>query len=262
MKSLLSILLFAAAAVLSGACIVYPAKGNIQFEEGTLEMLIAPQFDPAAPPVKNMEYHGTVFQMDLPGDPYKNHFVMKFWKRKLNTGKISNELRISLWVDGKGQGGPSIPVGSWKKGEFHHIAMVWNKGNMTMFSDGKAVWKGKLNFPASMDPAGIYLLVGSRALWWKKFSKTGREKFLPEESNPICVAAVKISADARTADKFNFKADKLTLLLDDYRKLPAKKGETKPIVISEEGRMQGMIVGRHATDEKGIYLYNKKDAEK
>ncbi|MBO5760293.1 MAG: hypothetical protein J6S53_01985 [Lentisphaeria bacterium] len=260
MKTLVCTFIFVWSLALSAACIVYPAKGNISWDEGTLEMLVAADFDPSTPPVKNMEMHGTVFQMDFPGDPYKNHFVLKFWKRKLPTGKIANELRVSLWFDGKGQGGPAIPVNNWKKGEFHHIAMAWNKGSCTMYSDGKAVWKGRLNFPRTLDTAKVYLLAGSRALWWQKSTKPARENFLPEEKNMVCIAAMKISADCRLPGSFT--ADKLTLLLEDYRKNPPEKGVTKPIIISDSGKQNGMIYGSVLSDSNGIYLYGKKGTAK
>lgn len=260
MKVLFTAFVFTWALALSAACIVYPAKGNISFEEGTLEMLIAANFDPASAPVRNTEIHGTAFQMDFPGDAYKNHFVLRFWKRKLPTGKIANELRVSLWFDGKGQGGPAISVSSWKKGEFHHIAMSWNKGSCIMYCDGKEVWKGKLAFPRSLDTGTVYLLVGGRALWWKKSSTPVREKFMPEEKTPFSVAAVKISADARKPGKFT--PDKLTLLLDDYRKNPPKNAVTSPLIISEEGKQNGRIFGKFFFDAKGIHLYPGKRAAK
>lgn len=260
MKALLSALIFVWALALSAACIVYPAKGNISFEEGTLEMLIAPNFDPTLPAVRNVEINGTAFQMDFPEDAYKNHFVLRFWKRKLTNGKTANELRVSLWFNGKGQGGPAIPVGHWKKGEFHHIAMSWNKGSCIMYSDGKAVWKGKLNLPLTLDTGKVYLLAGGRALWWKKSATPVREKFMPEERTPFSVAAIKISADARKPGTFT--ADKLTLLLDDYRKNPPKNAMTTPIIISEEGKQNGLIFGKFSFDPKGIHLYQKKDKTK
>lgn len=258
----LSVALFALSA--AGASVVYPADGNIDFEEGTLELLLSADFDPAVPPKNGkMEMPATVFQMDFPGDAHNNYFALKFWNRIMNDGKHLAELRISLWVKGKGQGGPSIPVGSWKKGEFHHIAFAWKRGEMIMYCDGQQTWKGKMVLPLDMDLKQVWLLVGSRALWWAKSSYRKRESFLPEESNRICVAAIRISADSRQPGKeFDFKPDKLTLLLDQYRDLKPDGTFTRPEIISDKGFKQGRIVGRFAVDEKGIYLYPKKDLKK
>ena len=262
----MKILIFLSAALFAfsaaGASVVYPADGNIDFEEGTLELLLAADFDPAAPPKKKMEFPATVFQMDFPGDPYKNHFVLKFWNRIMNDGKQVADLRISLWFEGKGQGGPSIPVGNWKKGEFHHIAIAWKRGELIMYCDGQRTWKGKMTMPVSLDLKKVWLLVGSRALWWAKTSSP-RESFMPEEANRICVAAIKISADSRQPGKeFVCKPDKLTLLLDQYRGLKKGATATQPEIISEKGAKQGRIAGRFSAGENGIFLYPKKDLKK
>lgn len=250
--------------MLNAAVVAYPGTGNIDFEEGTVELWCSLPFDPEQRVEKPIQ-PATLFSLDLPGDPYKNNFAIALWMHPQKNGTQYNAIRVSLWVDGKGVGGPAIPMADWRKNQLNHIAFSWQDGKGSLYLNGKKCWNGKFAMPAGkVKPAEVSLLVGSRAPNWQKLGRE-RRAMLPEVFNLVTVEAVRVSSSARTFQEGMTvtkapAADPATLLLDCFDKADFTAKKTNPAVISDgNGEKKGRIIGMfHIVDGKlgkGLALY-------
>lgn len=248
----------------NAAVVAYPGAGNVNFEEGTIELWCSLPFDPEQKVEKPIQ-PATLFSIDLPGDPRKNSFTIALWMRPQQGDAQYNAIRASLWVDGKGVGGPAILMADWKKNELNHIAFTWQDGQASLFLNGKKCWSGKFAMPAGkVNPADVFLLAGGRAPNWQEQSKERRE-MLPEVFNLVTVEALRVSSSAREFQEGMVvtaapAADAATLLLDCYDKADFAAKKTNPAVIADgNGEKNGRIVGMfHTVDGKlgkGLALY-------
>lgn len=113
-------------------CVTYPAMGNFNPLQGTLEMWV--QTGPEFGKGKNHEH---LASLTIDGNNsiglYYNGIEKKiiFWIRDTDTpGKNIANQEYNTFIPG--------PVLGWGAGEKHHIAVTWEKNHEMMFIDGKA----------------------------------------------------------------------------------------------------------------------------
>ncbi|NOY82713.1 MAG: hypothetical protein GXP31_17080 [Kiritimatiellaeota bacterium] len=109
----------------------WPANGNLDVREGTLEAWVRPQFDPNVP-VK-------------PGDPGRGRFNRNFFLFDFGGWTVGyywniDDRGMRLYIrspDGK----YPVILGArcnWKKGEWRHVAFSWGR-ELRLYNDGKLV---------------------------------------------------------------------------------------------------------------------------
>ncbi|HOX39715.1 MAG TPA: DUF6067 family protein [Candidatus Brocadiia bacterium] len=185
--------------------IIYPAEGNINFGQGTLEVWVRNNFD-----------------SDVPIEEPGNKGALN---RDLFTVVFPNDDRIGLYwnIDDRGMrvysregGAYPIIVGTaskWKPGEWHHVALTWGT-TIGVWVDGKRLGSKLHTGSVSSDPRGAELVFDV---------KPGH----------FDVDAIRISDVPRL--KFDVtkppEADEHTLLLDqlDERFKPDGKLQTMPM---------------------------------
>ncbi len=117
-----------------GGKLSYPAAGNMELNEGTLEVWLTPMADELYPPDDGKYYNVfDVFRLSIPGE----WTIQSVWYRhKRQIGlKISSHSRDSEFGGGGIMG--SEPAPDWKKGEMHHIAYVWKGKTLWLYVDGE-----------------------------------------------------------------------------------------------------------------------------
>lgn len=228
-------------AVSHGGAIVYPGDGNIDFREGALELWITPRFE-TEQAVEKTVYPATFFTVDFPGDPRKNYLALTAWQQPKPNREQYNALRLSLWADGQGHGGPAIPLKFLKKGIPCRIGMTWANGELKLYVDYRLIWQGTFYLPyGKIQPDNCYILIGGRSVL--RGATSSRELMLPEVLSAVRVSAIRIGAVAR--DLTEKEADGVlrdTLLYDSFSAVDRQKRITKPTVISsrlKSGRLTG-----------------------
>jgi len=126
------------------AGLTYPAKGNIDLRQGTVEMWIVPMFDPDMPVPQDESrgrFNQDLFSVSLPGDAV----IGFYWN--------IDDRGMRFYV----KDGAQYPVivgshSSWKQGEPHHVAATWGE-QVRIYVDGQllatADHKGTLDREAS-----------------------------------------------------------------------------------------------------------------
>lgn len=226
--------------------VLYPAEGNIEIEEGTIEFRLALLFDPEETFKDESQYrlNASLFYLEWPGEKRNGAIAISCYTN-FTRGKYYCNLGISV-ANTKNE---LLPLGTvindWKKGQWHHIAFTWKGKEMRLYIDGKEIKETRREQPEPFDGdigkgKGIYL--GDR------FGNTGRVLF----------DDFRISSIARTEEeiksyiKNEIKPDAYTLLLDNFNEnfTPDGKTQTKCTVIqSKEGR----IISQHCKFIKGIF---------
>jgi len=113
------------------AALTYPAAGNLDPRQGTLELWVRPEFDPNVP-------------VD-PQDPNRARFNRSLFAVHFASG---DQIVLYWNIDDRGlrffvkQGG-EYPLllsthQNWQKGELHHVALSWGKA-IRLFVDGQEV---------------------------------------------------------------------------------------------------------------------------
>lgn len=211
------------------AHVVYDAVGNVELDEGTVELWVRNDFDP---------------QSNL-----SNRFYMPMCYFRLSNGP-KGDARIGLiarhstsskdvfaTVDGASGGEKLQRLGWQKRGEWHHLAMTWRFGNgqyrRKLYVDGKLADKCVSDRPLMVLHEEAQVYVG--ACYFN-----------------CCFAAVdqlRISAVERTEQEIKDSAekgmtwDRLTLLFDDFGNIetgPDKSATTR----SEKGKV-GTVKGAY-----------------
>lgn len=100
------------------------AEGGWNWENGTIEMWICPQFDMA----QVQDYSGILVMQDEPFMAGLRGSLQIFYTGSRQIAFILNTSMDSLVAS---------PVLDWKKGEWHHIATSWGKNGMRFYLDGK-----------------------------------------------------------------------------------------------------------------------------
>jgi hypothetical protein len=115
--------------------ITYPAKGNIQLDEGTLDMWVISQFDTDTPPHKTEG---------------GRNWRAAFFNLVFSDDKASFIIHYLSWAQCFAMVGyckppqPYVIVGPphWKAGEVHHIVFTWSGSMRSVFIDGNSEWVG------------------------------------------------------------------------------------------------------------------------
>lgn len=124
----------------SAASITYPAQGNINLDQGTLEAWVKVNFDPGTEindPAGQEIYNREFFALNLPDMDSTIGFYWNIDDRGMRA-YLKQKDQFPLIVSSKDE---------WQKGEWHHIALTWG-GSVAVWADGKKVaespWKGTL----------------------------------------------------------------------------------------------------------------------
>jgi hypothetical protein len=184
------------------ARVMYPAAGNIDLRQGTVEMWIRPTFDPNLPVphgdrgLLNQE----LFSLQLP----HNYTIGYYWN--------VDDHGMRLYIQHRSQYPVLIGERSfWRKGDAHHVAFTWGK-ELCLYVDGKPAVR--VPYQGPLAPAldkGNIMLGGTHA------------QFIIEE--------LRISSVQRTSfpPTRQFARDKYTLLLDHFNQVNTKVRTIQPI---------------------------------
>lgn len=115
--------------------ITYPAKGNIQLDEGTLDLWVISNFDTDYEIDKSPADHNwraCLFNLLFPED--NSHYVLQYisWGRGFAMIGYAKPPQPYVWA------GPN----HWKPGEAHHVVFTWSGTKRSVFIDGICEWKG------------------------------------------------------------------------------------------------------------------------
>jgi hypothetical protein len=115
--------------------ISYPASGNIQVDEGTVDLWIVNDFDSDYPPDKSgkdLNWQATLFNVVFPEQNW--HYPLYFiaWANGYAWVGYADPPQPYVWM------GPP----HWKPGEVHHIVMTWSGRKRSIFIDGICEWQG------------------------------------------------------------------------------------------------------------------------
>ena len=116
----------------------YPALGNVELGEGTIELWLTPTVE-LYPELKEDQYQGlmSLFSLQVPGEFSMN----ALWYAK-NT-RSGDQYRLHVSIGHQEQRKALIPVPAkpvkWRRGELHHLAFTWRGKEMSLYADGKRV---------------------------------------------------------------------------------------------------------------------------
>jgi hypothetical protein len=198
--------------------IAYPAPGNIQLDEGTVEVWLTSYFDSEA---KATECGwASFFDLRTPDQTLTCSLMFLTWGKALALLAGSGALRHSyVWSR----------VLVWKPGEYHCVALSWSGRRRRIYVDGVAGGKGgKGDTPPEVEVEGVFRgdLSQTRLLIGSGYS-------------PIVVDEVRISSVARTPEEIARgwtnapAADAYTLLLDHC------DGGTPEVMAGTQGGPEG-----------------------
>ncbi|MBI2301804.1 MAG: hypothetical protein HYU66_23110 [Armatimonadetes bacterium] len=233
--------------------LTYPAEGNFDQAQGSLEALVTVDFDPAA--VKEHKQNQALFALK-----FANGDMVCWFYDYEGSG---------LWAYiGLGQGYPqTYPVHitannlGWRRGELHHVCLTWGD-RVRMFVDGKpcaeSVPHPGLTGNALTDCQLQFAKVGGDEGDWIFHELRVGKTALP----PGQIAARAAEALAKGAG-WEIPADADTLLLDHYRGLGADRQPLAPAVgrgpgaLAEPGLMDGGLVLTPPRERSGLLDFLK-----
>ena len=204
--------------VAEGGTISYPAMGNVELPQGTIEMWITPQFDPIDSDLAKKDYWGfnlvQIYQDD-------DNFICLIWRSiKGRRGPFARHR----------QQGFRIPtnfstISGWKKDEPHHIAYCWEGETDWWVIDGK-----KTN--ESSSKYGPLKLHMNESMTIELGTAKVNEKFVIDD--------LRISSIARKEDEVGYHNpgklgnDAWTLLLDTFDEPFECDGttQTSPVIMT------------------------------
>lgn len=234
----------------SAGGIEYPALGNFDLREGTLEVWFTPATE-LYPALKEDEYRSIfrLFSMTVPG-----HFGFNaHWYGRGNVHGLHVSMSHSAMRDGL------IPLPArqlkWNSNEPHHVAMTWRGNVMDLWADGEHVSHRNQAMAFSGGLAGQHLIVGGSTF----------------RDTPIIVHAVRTSNIARAREQLKDAeavADLFTLLLDRFDAVESvsEEGRTRPAVISKlNSQRRGLVKGKYhfvAAPLAGVALFQKEKGKK
>ena len=114
--------------------LVYPAKGNIQLDEGTLDLWVISQFDTDCPAHKtdaDQNWRALLFELVLPDDKAKCIIHYISWANCFAMVGYVNPPQPYVMF------GPP----QWKPGEEHHVVFAWSGPKRSVFIDGVCEWQ-------------------------------------------------------------------------------------------------------------------------
>jgi len=249
--ALAATLMVAPAARAGTGTTTYPSGDNISFKAGTLECWIELGFDPS----KNIspdKYRSLAALFTIKGERGGMNVYM------YTGASFKNAYGWACSIGGRGK---PLPLGArregWKKGEWHHVALVWKGRNMALYLDGKKA--SHRVQPTTVEEAfgaatDVPILIGDR---WGRNARYALDD-------------LRLSTIARGPEELGFhgklKPDPYTSILDDFEKpfKPDGKTRTKPAVMfAGEGGLPGkgcaFVEGKFG---KGLALYRTRDGRK
>jgi hypothetical protein len=114
--------------------LTYPASGNIQLDEGTLDVWVISNFDTDATPAKPAadQRAATLFSLTFPDENWKYVIYFIPWANAFALVGYAQPGQGYIWL------GPP----HWKPGEAHHVVCTWSGRKRGLFIDGNCEWKG------------------------------------------------------------------------------------------------------------------------
>jgi hypothetical protein len=251
MTILLAATLLCAALPARAGGVEYPLIGNIELEEGTLEIWFVPMADDLYPKKKEGEFRSAfrLFHVAVPED-----FVMTCaWSNKGSGLDEQHGLTNSISPAG-GDRKSLLPVHAapkgWRKGAAAYAAFAWKGKRMWMYADRPWAARAQARAFGGL-PAGGRIVIGDR----------------DGHDTPIIVQAVRISSIARDAEgplPALPQPDIFTLLLDrfDGAPGPAAGGSRAEVIAGltqEQGGAFRGVCRRVAAPVAGLALYTARD---
>ncbi len=154
--------------VTSNLGVSYPAEGNIDLAQGSVDMWVQPRFDPQVEVERATRgrYNRSLFGVELAnGDHWGFYWniddrCVRFYNR------VGGKVQITL---------PSRAPQPWKQGEWHHVAFTWGD-EAVIYVDGKKVASRLAATPVSSS------LTTSASATLRSTSR--RRRFVPARSSP------------------------------------------------------------------------------
>jgi hypothetical protein len=237
-RILLTALFFLSAPLLH-AGVEYPAAGNFDPEEGTVEMWVTPMADELYPPDDGKYYSVfSLFSTKVEGEwnigcGWYRHGTQIGIKASMNSPKVPKGLTAVL---------PNSPPPKIEQGKMLHFALTWKGKEIAMFVDGQPAG-GKtqaIGLPGSMEGATLV------------FGGDGKN------DNRIILNAIRISSYAKDASRLHEakpSPELETLLLENFDPAAA----TSPLAFTLDGELPKSTTKGKAhpvtTPTAGLALY-------
>ncbi len=114
----------------------YPARGNIQLDEGTVELYVTSGFD-SEEEWKHTSSYAVLFDVVFPEENW--HYVMNFITWSHGISMVGYAAPQQSYV--------SFGHPRWKPGEHRVVAWTWSGRKRTLIVDGKYDYEGKAGAP-------------------------------------------------------------------------------------------------------------------
>lgn len=183
---LLILLTVLASGLACGAVVEYPAPGNIDLDEGTMEFWFTPTKE-LYPPLGDRKFIGvfSLFNLSVPEE----------FHASCGWGLKPDGATLFISMSAPGRDKALLPVGThvkdWKAGEAHHVAFTWKGRDMRMFVDGRPGGTRTQAVPFSGGIARARLLVGGVEgrpagiiLHAVRFSQVARSEAMLQNAQP------------------------------------------------------------------------------
>ncbi len=182
--------------------VIYPLEGNLNFEEGTIELWVKPEIDLDSAEARKSFYSFFLIRIALGDKSAKNGGFSITWNPNLG-----------LYLYGGRKGGDplkNLPTCwpkkmKWEKDTWHHVAFTWQNKEMALYADGKLIDKRIAATAFPYDKEGFILLGYAE-------SKVSVDDF--------CVSSVARSPeDIEKRYNEELREDEFTLILDHMESL-------------------------------------------
>lgn len=221
MRTALIVFWLSSAALAGG--VEYPALGNMDMQQGTLEIWFTPMVD-VGPGDESVNYENRfkLFHFEVP-DTYT--IGGGSWRRSGNTlagASMGSPLFDSALINTYG----SVPK-TWERGKVCHIAFIWKDHDTSFFGNGKPMGHRRQAITLQTPLGGRTLIVGN----------------IKGRDTDIILHAVRISNIARTPEALTTsqpKADIYTLLLDRFTSADDRDAE---VISGYSGETGGTFSG-------------------
>jgi hypothetical protein len=212
--------------------LTYPAPGNIDWDEGTLELWIVNQFETVPKSTNSMN----LFDIRLPSSDGAHYYLGYIgWANSLAQIGFSNPRHSYIWSDKL----------KWKPGERHYIAWSWSGRVRSLFIDGHSSESGPFDPPLQGEGRGrssASVVVEGEL----RGNMTGAQLIVGGGSL-FAIDEIRISSVARSTNEIARvhaattppSRDAFTLLLDHC------DGSAPEIISGLSGEKAGSISGAH-----------------
>ena len=199
------------------ATITYPAPGNLDWDEGTVELWIVDQFATSIPKNPNAM---NLFDIRLPALDGAHYYLGYVgWANSLAQIGYSNPRHSYVW-SGKI---------NWKAGEPHYVVWTWSGRVRSVYLDGHSVESGKFDPPLQGEGRGhssANVLVEGEL----RGNQTGSQLIVGGGHSMFIIDEIRISSVARPVEELarihesnkTLLRDAFTLLLDHCDGGPAE----------------------------------------